>query len=74
MYLTIAAETGSCRLLIMLGDGPRCKELGDKFFSACTDPMLLQEIFQTPFSNNSNKKKKEKKNLMAGRNTRYANR
>ena len=29
-------ETGSCRLLIiiMLGDGPRCKVLGDEFFSA----------------------------------------
>ena len=27
-------ETGSCRLLIMLGDGPRCKVLGDNSFSA----------------------------------------
>ena len=34
VYLTIVDETGSCRLLIMLGDGPRCKVLGDEFFSA----------------------------------------
>ena len=34
MYLTIVDETGSCRLLIMLGDGPRCKVLGDNSFSS----------------------------------------
>ena len=32
-------------------------------FSQRIDPMLLQEIFQTPLSNNKNK---EKKNLPAG--------
>ena len=58
MYLTIV-EDASCRLLIMLGDGLRCMVLGGKVFSQRIDPMLLQEIFQTPFSN-KNKKRKEK--------------
>ena len=31
---SIVDETGSGRLLIMLGDGPRCKELGDTCFTA----------------------------------------
>ena len=52
-------------LLIMLGNGLRCMVLGDEVFSQHIDPMLLQEIFQPPFSNNNNKKK-EKKNLPAG--------
>ena len=34
MYFTVVDETCSCRLLIMLGDGPRCKVLGDNSFSA----------------------------------------
>ena len=34
MYFIIVDETCSCRLVIMLGDGPRCKELGDESFSA----------------------------------------
>ena len=34
MYFTIVDETCSCSLLIMLGDGPRCKVLGDNSFSA----------------------------------------
>jgi len=33
--------------------------MGEEVFSQCIDPMLLQEIFQTPFSNNNNEKKKE---------------
>ena len=33
--------------------------------SQLIDPILLQEIFQTPFSNNNNNEK-EKKNLPAG--------
>ena len=39
-------------LFIMLGDGLRCMVSGDEVFSQPIDPMLLQEIFQTPFSNN----------------------
>ena len=73
MYFTIVDETGSCRLLIMLGDGPRCKKLGDKFFLKVGrmvlqedgTPMLLQETLKTPFSNNTNDDEK-KKNLPAG--------
>ena len=46
----------------MLGNGLRRNVLGDECFSQCIDPMLLvvvlQEIFQTPFSDNDNKKKK----------------
>ena len=34
VYFTIVDETCSCHLLIMLGDGPRCKVLGDNSFSA----------------------------------------
>ena len=34
MYLAIVDETGSCSLLIMLGDGPRYKELGEECLSA----------------------------------------
>ena len=34
MYFAIVDETCSCRLLRMLGDGPRCKVLGDNSFSA----------------------------------------
>ena len=52
MYLTIVDETGSCRLLIMLGD-----ELGDGLGARCwvtifshrIDRMLLQEIFRHHF-------------------------
>ena len=52
MYLTIVGETGSCRLLIMLGDG-----LGDglgarswvTIFSQRIDRMLLQDIFRHHF-------------------------
>ena len=77
MYLTVVDEA-SCRLLIMLGDGLRCTVLGDEVFSQRIDPMLLQEIFQTPFSTtttttattttttinnkNNNKKKRKEKN------------
>ena len=60
-------ETGSSRLLIMLGDGLRCKVLGDEFFSQRTDQMLLQEIFQTSFSNNNNHNKKKRKETPTGR-------
>ena len=35
--------------------------LGDKVFSQRIDPLLLQEIFQTLFSNNNNKKKRKEK-------------
>ena len=59
MYLAIVDEA-SCRSLITLGDGLRCTVLGDKVFSQRIDPLLLQEIFQTPFSNNNKKKRKEK--------------
>ena len=38
----------------MLGDGLRYTVLGGEVFSQRIDPMLLQEIFQTPFSNNNN--------------------
>ena len=34
VYFSIVDETGSGRLLIMLDDGPRCKELGDTCFIA----------------------------------------
>ena len=47
----------------MLGDGLRCKVLDDDVFSQLTDPMLIQEIFQTPSSNN---KKKRKENPPTG--------
>ena len=35
--------------------------LSDKYFSQCTDPVILvlQEILQTPFSNNKNKNKRK---------------
>ena len=36
-------DEASCRLLIMLGDGPRRMVLGDEVFSQRIDPMLLQE-------------------------------
>ena len=64
MYLTTVNEA-SCRLLIMLGGGLRCKVLSDKCFSQCTDPVILvillvlQEILQTPFSNKKKKKKRK---------------
>ena len=35
-------------------------------FSQRIDPMLLQEIFQTPFSKKKKKKKKKKINIPAG--------
>ena len=53
-------EAGSCCLLITLSDGLRCKVLGDEFFSQLMDSMLLQEIFQRPFSSNNDNKKKRK--------------
>ena len=59
MYFSVVDGTGSCRLLIMLSDGLRCKVLGEKH-SQRIDQMLLQEIFQTPFSK---KKRKEKLRL-----------
>ena len=40
-------DTGSCRLLIMLGDGLRCKVVGDDIFSAYW--LLLQDIFRHHF-------------------------
>ena len=46
-----------CRLLIMLGDGLRCKVLC-VVFSQRIGPMPLQEILQTPFYNNNKKKRK----------------
>ena len=53
----------------MLDDGLMCTVLGDEVFCQRIDPMLLQEIFQTPFSNNNNniytKKRKKKKRLVA---------
>ena len=85
MYFTLVDETGSCRLLIMLGDGPRCKELGDKFFLKVGrmvlqedgTPMLLQETLKTPFSNNTNDDEKTRKTyrpVARQKHTRYANR
>ena len=66
--ITIVDEA-SCRLPIIFGDGLTCKVLGDEFFSQRTDPTLLQEIFQTPFSRliikKQIKKKKKKKLLLA---------
>ena len=53
-------EAGSCCLLITLSDGLRCKVLGDEFFSQLMDSMVLQEIFQRPFSSNNDNKKKRK--------------
>ena len=52
-------DEASCCLLIMLSNGLRCKMLSDHFFSQRINPMLLQEIFQTPFSNNNNEKKRK---------------
>ena len=73
-------DEASCRLLIMLGDGLRCRVLGDEVFSQRIDLMLLQEIFQTPFSNNNNKER-ERENILKKyrpvarqKYTRYANR
>ena len=43
-------DEASCRSLILLGDGLGCTVLGDEVFSQRIDLMLLQEIFQTPFS------------------------
>ena len=64
--ITIVDEA-SCRLQVIFGDGLTCKVLGDESFSQRTDPMLLQEIFQTPFSSliiiikkQTNKKQQQK--------------
>ena len=44
-------------------------------FSQRIDPMLLQEIFQTPFSSNNNKKKRKTYRPVARqKHTCYANR
>ena len=48
MLLAIVDETRSCRLRIQLDDGPRCEVLVTLFFQRI-DPMLLHQIFQTPF-------------------------
>ena len=52
MYLAIVDETGSCSLLIMLGDGPRYKELGDEclsaYFSATTGNISDTIFFLKP--------------------------
>ena len=47
MYFTIVDETCSCRLLIMLGDGPRCKVLGDNSFSAYRSDATTGNILDT---------------------------
>ena len=59
MYLPIV-DKASCRLLIMLGDGLRCKVLGDEVFSQRIDPTLLQEIFQTPFSQTERERRQDR--------------
>ena len=77
MYLTIkwTDETGSCCLLIMFGDGPMYKVLGDEFsFSQCIDPMLVHEIFQTPFSKSKNNIKSKLPSVAHQKQTHYANR
>ena len=57
--LHVDDDTGNCRLLI--SHARRWAEavqgvLGQKKIQRI-DPMLLKEIFQTPFSNNNNEKK-----------------
>ena len=47
VYFTIVDETGSCRLLIMLGDGPRCKVLGDNSFSTYWSNATTGNILDT---------------------------
>ena len=47
MYFTIVDETCSYRLLIMLGDGPRCKVLGDNSFSAYRSDATTGNILVT---------------------------
>ena len=47
MYFTIVDETCSYRLLIMLGDGPRCKVLGDNSFSAYRSDATTGNILDT---------------------------
>ena len=37
MYFTVVDETGSCCILIMLGDGLTCRVLGTSFFSILSD-------------------------------------
>ena len=77
VYLTKVDEA-SCRLLIMLGDGLRYIVLGNEVFSQRIDPMLLQELFQTPFCNNNyiflNFFKKIYRPVARQKHTRYANR
>ena len=45
----IVDETCSCRLLIMLGDGPRCRVLGDEFFSAYLSDAFTGHVSDTIF-------------------------
>ena len=47
MKFTIVDENCSCRLLIMLGDGPRCKVLGDNSFSAYSSDATTGNILDT---------------------------
>ena len=50
-------EMGSCRLLIMLEEGPRCKVLDAEFFSAVWSDWYIREIFQRSFYNKNIKEK-----------------
>ena len=52
-------EIGSCRLLIMLGDRPRCKVLGDNSFSVYLSDATRRNILDSIIII-------EKKNLPAG--------
>ena len=63
MYLTIVDEIGSCRSLVMLGDGPGCKVLSDKFFSSVLTRYYYRKYFRHHFLIII--KRKEKKNLPA---------
>ena len=48
-WIELVDETSSCHLLIMLGKGQRCKELGDKFFSAYWSNATTKNISDTLF-------------------------
>ena len=47
MYFTIVDEIGSCRLLLMLGERPRCKVLGDNSFSVYRSDAATGNILVT---------------------------
>ena len=49
MYFIIVGETCSCRLLIMVGDGLRCRVLGDEIFSACLSDAFTGHVSDTIF-------------------------